>query len=96
MAALGEGDSHMVQVAGQRILVCLVEGQFYAVAGTCSHAGQSLATGKLRGFEVSCPLHGARFDVRSGACTAAPAQSPIQRFPVVLEGGKVCVEIIDQ
>jgi 3-phenylpropionate/trans-cinnamate dioxygenase ferredoxin subunit len=70
-----------------------VEGQFYAVHGQCSHARQSLATGKLRGFTLSCPLHGARFDVRTGACLAAPAQRPITSFPVTLEGGKVCVDI---
>lgn len=93
MAALDEGDTVMVQIAGQPILVCLVEGQYYAVSGTCTHARQSLATGRLRGFEISCPLHGARFDIRSGVCTRAPAQTPIQRFPVVLEGGKVCVDV---
>ncbi|MEQ8690124.1 MAG: non-heme iron oxygenase ferredoxin subunit [Pseudomonadales bacterium] len=93
MAALAEGDAQVVRVNGQAILICCVEGQYYAVAAECSHARQSLATGRLRGFEIVCPLHGARFDVRTGACTAAPAQRPIQRFPVLLEAGKVCIDI---
>ena len=49
--------------------------------------------GRLRGHSISCPLHGARFDVRTGACLAAPARRPIQSFPVTIEGGKVCVDV---
>ena len=93
IADLDEGQSACIRVDGVDVLVCLVEGQFYALHAQCSHARQSLATGKLRGFELTCPLHGARFDVRTGACLAAPAQRPITCFPVTLEGGKVCVEV---
>ena len=93
MAALDEGDVVSVQVANQPLLVCLVEGQYHVVSAVCSHAQQSLAGGRLRGFEISCPLHGARFDIRTGACTRAPAVRPIQRFPVVLEAGKVCIDV---
>lgn len=93
MAELGEGQATAVQVNGVHVLVCQVEGQYYAVHAQCPHARQSLASGRLRGHEIVCPLHGARFDVRTGACTAGPAQQPIQRFPVTLEGGKVCVAV---
>lgn len=93
MAELGEGEGVSLKIDGVDVLICQVEGQFYAVHGRCSHAGQSLAGGKLKGFQLSCPLHGARFDVRTGACLAAPAQQPIATFPVTLEGGKVWVEV---
>ena len=53
----------------------------------------SLSGGKLRGHAISCPLHGARFDVRTGECLAAPASQPIKSFPVTLEGGKVLVAL---
>ena len=92
MSSLGEGETQAIKVQGVDVLVCHVEGQFYAIHGQCSHARQSLATGKLSGFEIKCPLHGARFDVRSGACLAAPAEKPITRFPVILEAGKVCID----
>lgn len=93
IADLDEGQSVGLKIDGVDVLICNVEGQFYAVHGQCSHARQSLAAGKMRGFQLSCPLHGARFDVRTGACLAAPAQRPIASFPVTLEGGKVCVEL---
>ncbi len=92
MAALSDGGTALLKADGIDILVCCVAGQYYAVDGHCSHAKQKLISGRLRGFEISCPLHGARFDVRTGACTAAPATQPIKRFPVTLEGGKVCID----
>lgn len=95
MAALTEGQMAPVQVQGEALLICHVDGQYYAVRDQCSHAKQRLSSGRLRGREVSCPLHGARFDVRTGACLAAPATAPVQTFPVLLEGGKVCVELGD-
>ena len=95
IADLAEGDTTALKIDGVDVIICNVEGQFYAVHGQCSHARQSLATGKLRGHQLACPLHGARFDVRTGACLAAPAQRPIASFPVTLEGGKVCVEVGD-
>jgi len=70
-----------------------VHGQFYAVQARCSHAAQSLAQGAVRGTEVTCPRHGARFDIRTGECLAAPAQTPLSRFPVFIDGGKVCLDI---
>ena len=91
MAAMQEGDLVGATVAGRQILITMVYGQYYAFEAHCSHAKQSLATGRLKDYEISCPLHGAKFDIRTGACTKAPADKPIQTFSVLLEGGKVCV-----
>lgn len=91
LAALDEGEMVSVQVQGQPVLVCQVDGQFYALADRCSHASQALSRGRLKGFELRCPLHGARFDVRSGAALSAPATHGIATYPVLIEGGKVCV-----
>ncbi len=96
MADLGEGEMIAGRVAGTDVLLCQVEGRFYAMEDLCSHARQKLSTGRLRGHEIQCPLHGGRFDVRTGACTASPASLPIKTFPVTLEGGKVCVTILER
>ena len=93
MADLDEGESTSMKVDGVDVLVCHVEGQFYAIHAQCSHARQSLVNGKLRGFQIICPLHAARFDVRTGACLAAPAQHPIKTFPVTMDAGRVCIEV---
>ena len=93
MASLGEGQSTLCKVDGRNILLVCADGQYFAIDGVCSHAGQSLAGGRLRGTEISCPLHGGRFDIRTGACTKAPATEPLQTYLVLVDGGKLCVEL---
>lgn len=93
IAALGEGEKTLVRIGHREVLVACVEGQFYAVSAVCPHAGQSLGPGRLQGGRIRCPAHGAAFDLRTGACTAGPAQSAIACFPVLLEAGKVWIDI---
>ena len=81
------------EVDGANVLICQVQGQFYAVHNQCSHARQMLHTGALVGYQIRCPLHGGRFDVRTGECQGPPAIRPIQTLPLMLEDGKVHVDV---
>ena len=64
------------------IAVFNIDGDLYAVEDVCTHDGGELASGELHGFEIECPRHGARFDLRTGEPTCPPAYEPIHRFPV--------------
>jgi 3-phenylpropionate/trans-cinnamate dioxygenase ferredoxin subunit len=75
----------------QRIAVCNVDGEFYAIEDVCTHDGGSLDQGELDGVEIECPRHGARFDVRTGAATLMPAVMPVQTYPVRVEGDDLFV-----
>ena len=88
-----EGGLKVVRVDDEPVVVFHVGGQYYALADRCSHARQPLHGGRLRGYEITCPLHGARFDIRTGQCLAAPASAPVQTFPVSIESGKVSVSV---
>ena len=55
------------------IVVCRVAGALYALDDNCSHADTPLSEGRLRGFGLTCPLHGASFDVRDGSHSGPPA-----------------------
>jgi 3-phenylpropionate/trans-cinnamate dioxygenase ferredoxin component len=55
-----------VVVSGKEILLANVDGFYYAIANKCTHAGGSLARGVLKGGVVTCPNHGARFNVKTG------------------------------
>lgn len=71
------------------IAVYNIDGALYAIEDTCTHDGGELAGGAVLGFEVECTRHGARFDVRTGAVTAAPAVVPVASFPVRVEDGAI-------
>jgi 3-phenylpropionate/trans-cinnamate dioxygenase ferredoxin subunit len=55
------------------IVVCRVAGRLYALDDNCSHADTPLSEGRLRGHALTCPLHGASFDVRDGSHSGPPA-----------------------
>lgn len=80
-------------VDDEPIVVCNVDGTFYAFQDTCSHQELPLADGELCGKEVTCPWHGAKFDVTTGAALGMPAVSPIVTYPLRVEGTAIYVEV---
>jgi len=78
---------------GRRFLVCNAKTGFYAVAERCTHAAWSLAGAELRGEEIVCALHGARFDLRTGHATCPPASKPLRTYAVDVEGGRIRVRV---
>lgn len=92
VASRGEllpGEYRVVYDGDTAIAVYNIDGAFYAVEDICTHDGGELAGGELHGYDVECPRHGARFDLRSGAVTCPPAYGPIARFPVREEDGAI-------
>ena len=61
-----------VEVNNREILVANVDGKFYAIDDRCSHMNAPLSRGGLRGKIVTCPQHGAQFDVTTGKKQAEP------------------------
>ena len=81
----------VVEVAGQRVVVCNEEGKFYAVADLCTHDNGPLGEGELYEGEIQCPRHGATFDIKTGQATRLPAILPISTYPVEVRGEEVWV-----
>ena len=88
-------DSQMreVQVAGQNVCIANIEGQYYAINNTCSHEGGPLADGKLEGYEVECPWHQSKFDVRTGDVKAPPATKPQAIYQIKIEGDDIMIRL---
>lgn len=87
------GTMKQVSVGGVDVMLANVNGTFYALSNKCTHAGGPLAKGKLDGFVVQCPLHGSKFDVRTGAVVGPPAQIPERVFGVKVERTDVLVDV---
>src|SRR5215213_8477090 len=90
-----ENEVRSFEYNDQRIAVYNVDGQLYATSDICSHAYAELSEGFLDSDDctIECPLHGSRFDIRSGAALTLPAYEPIATYPVRVEGEDVLVEL---
>lgn len=81
------------ELAETAVVVCNVKGEFYAVENRCSHALATFDEGRLRGFRLMCPRHGASFDVRDGCVKGAPATQSIGSYPCRVVDGRIQVAV---
>lgn len=79
------------RVGDESVLLSRIEGELFAVSGTCTHYGGHLADGLAEGSTVRCPLHHACFSLKTGAALRAPALDALPRWKVEIEDGRVLV-----
>lgn len=81
----------VVEVDDRIVALFHVDGKFWAIDDTCTHDGGPLADGKLTGFVIACPRHGAQFDIRTGRVLSMPATQDTPAHEVKVEGDTVYV-----
>ena len=86
------GASKQVDFEGEPVLLVNVEGEIFAISDRCSHADTSLSTGEVKGHQIMCPHHGAKFDLRTGEAFTVPAVAPVESFEVHVEDGELFLE----
>jgi nitrite reductase/ring-hydroxylating ferredoxin subunit len=82
-----EGKMKHVEVGEKEILLANSEGRMYALCDRCSHMNAPLSMGALNGKVVTCPMHGARYDVTTGKKVAEPMALDPSKFPEPLPEG---------
>ena len=87
------GGGLSVEVAGKKIALFNLEGSFYAIDDTCTHRGGPLSEGEVAGEEVTCPWHGAVYNIKTGAVLSPPAPRGVARYAVRVRGADVEVEV---
>ena len=90
---LPDGERLFVDIDRQTIVVFNIAGGLFAIADVCTHDQGPLGDGELEGFEIICPRHGARFDVRNGQVLALPAVVDIPSYPVRVTDGMIEIGI---
>src|SRR6476659_926288 len=93
MNEIAPGQARLVNIKGKEIALFNIEGTFFALENACTHEEGPLAEGEIEGHEVTCPWHGARFDVRTGQVLCAPAYEDAARYNVRVTGTDIEVEI---
>lgn len=81
------------EINGTGIVICRFRDEYFAIENRCSHAQSTFDDGRMRGYRIMCPLHGATFDIRDGSCTGLPARKPICSFPLRIVDGMIEVAL---
>jgi len=88
------GKMQKITVDGKDVLVANIDGTYYAVNDTCTHAGASLSEGNLDGAIITCGWHGAKFDCKTGKLSAFPAKiKDLNSYKIVVESENIFVEV---
>jgi 3-phenylpropionate/trans-cinnamate dioxygenase ferredoxin subunit len=90
-----DGRPEVFDVDDRKIAVYRIGGAYYAIDDICTHDGGPLAEGDVEGDEVVCPRHGARFSIKTGAALSFPAITPVDTYPVRVEGEDLLVGLPD-
>ncbi len=86
---LGNGERLFIEIDDLAIVLFNIGGQFFAIGDVCSHDDGPLGDGDLEGHQVSCPRHGANFDVRTGKVLSLPAIVDIPAYPTRIVDGQI-------
>ncbi len=82
-----------VSINGRDIALYRIEGEFYATDGICTHEYVGLADGFVEGDIIECPLHGGKFEIKTGKPANAPVTVGLKTYPVKVDGDTVYVGI---
>jgi anthranilate 1,2-dioxygenase ferredoxin subunit len=90
---VAEGSVIRVEAGDLTLAVYHVEGEFYVTDDNCTHGPGSLSEGYLDGHEIECDFHQGCFDIRTGEVTVPPCIVPIKTYKVVVDDGRVTIEV---
>ena len=90
---LPNGERLFVEIESKPLVIFNIAGQFFSIGDVCSHDDGPVGEGDIEGFNITCPRHGAEFDVRTGQVVSMPAVVDIPAYPVRVVDGMIQVGI---
>ncbi|HXG80159.1 MAG TPA: non-heme iron oxygenase ferredoxin subunit [Methyloceanibacter sp.] len=90
---IAPGTCRLVVLKGKEIVLFNVGGEFFALDNLCTHEEGPLCEGEIEGYAVTCPWHGAKFDIRTGEVLQDPAYEAVARHNVRVVSGNIEVEV---
>jgi naphthalene 1,2-dioxygenase ferredoxin component len=93
VAEVPDGDALTARVNGTAVTLYRIEDSLFATADLCTHGAAHLCDGFLEGYEIECPLHQGRFDIRTGKALNEPLTEDIRTYPVRCENGRVLIAL---
>jgi uncharacterized membrane protein/nitrite reductase/ring-hydroxylating ferredoxin subunit len=90
---LGDQETLRVEIEDQVMTIAKIDNQLFAFQEFCTHRYGPLSEGCFDGFNVQCPWHNSRFDVRTGKVTQGPAKVDLKTFRVETRDGRIWVGV---
>ncbi len=96
LAEVGVGRMRSCKVGERDIVLCHTRDGVFALDNLCTHALARLTEGFFKGTRITCPLHGASFDVRDGRVLGGPAVFPVPTHATRVVGGMIEVSLVTE
>src|SRR5947209_20063071 len=93
---LEDGELMAVEVDGEPVCLAKVDGTVYAFTDNCTHISGPLNEGALDDEVLTCPWHGAQFNVCTGKVLRGPPREHIQTYAVKVETECILVSLPDE
>jgi nitrite reductase/ring-hydroxylating ferredoxin subunit len=88
---ISEGEALHVTLDDRDIAVFNIDGAFYAIDDVCTHAFALLSDGYVEGEVIECPLHGGRFEIKTGKAVGEPCTEDVRTYPVRRERDAILI-----
>mgnify|MGYP003576058575 CR=1 FL=1 len=89
-----EGKLVHITASGKELVVTKLDGSYYAFDNICTHAGAELHEGELSNSELTCPWHGAKWDIKTGSLISFPQKlKPLQSHRISVENDTLFIEV---
>lgn len=85
------GMMKVFEIDHRNIVICHNEDGYYALADECSHDSAPISTGSIKGNEIICPRHGAKFNIKTGEVKGPPAVVGIESFKIKVDNNNIYV-----
>jgi nitrite reductase/ring-hydroxylating ferredoxin subunit len=89
---IASGQTKIYEVDGNSIAICNVNGNYFAIQNMCPHRGGPVGEGEIEDGTITCPWHGFRFDLKTGACAFNPAMK-LTLYDLKVEGPDIKIGI---
>ena len=86
----------LFEIDDRFVVLFHLDGEWHALDDCCTHDGGPLCEGQIEGFQIICPRHGARFDIRTGQAMTMPAIHATYYHEVKVEGDDVYIRLSER
>ena len=87
---ISENQAKIIEHNEKQIAIFNINGNFYAISNVCLHRGGPIGEGFVNEFNITCPLHGWQYDLKTGQCNTAPG-AKLETYQLKVEGDKILI-----